>query len=97
VATPIYKMNKARLLEAWYQLSKEEQAALLKQVNAARDAVGGRSVILCDSSWASEQWQGFGVEVFPDMEAVQKHTQLLQEIGWFRYIDSVTILGTSPD
>jgi hypothetical protein len=90
-------MNKSRLIEAWYALSKEEQAALLKKVNAARDAVGGRSVILCDSSWASEQWQGFGVEVFPDMDAVLKHTQLLTEIGWFRYIDSITILGISPE
>jgi hypothetical protein len=96
MAQPIYKMNKARLIEAWYALSQEEQTAILKKVEAARTAVGGRSVILCDSSWASEQWQGFGVEVFPDMEAVQKHTQLLNEIGWFRYIDSVTVLGISP-
>ena len=36
----------------------------------------------------------FGVEEFPDIEAVQKHTQMLEELGHFRYIDSITVLGT---
>jgi hypothetical protein len=48
----------------------------------------------CDSTWASEQWQFFGVHEFPDIEAVQKNTAALQELNWFRYVEAVTTLGT---
>ena len=34
---------------------------------------------------------------FPDIEAVQKHTQLLNELNWFRYVESMTVLGTKSE
>jgi hypothetical protein len=86
-------MYTLRLIEPWYQLSDEEQAAILQKVDAARAAVGGRQVLLCDSAWASEEWQGFGIEVYPNVEALQEHSRLLLEIGWYRYIQSETVLG----
>jgi hypothetical protein len=95
VAKPIYKMYMVRLIEPWYQLSEEEQANMLEKVDAARTAVGGKQVLLCDSAWASEQWQGFGIEVYPSVEALQQHSKLLLEIGWYRYIESDTVLGTN--
>jgi hypothetical protein len=94
MAKPIYKVFLVRFTEAWYQLSAEEQASLLQKVGATLDQVGGKSVALCDSSWSSEQWLGFGVEVYPDIEAVQQHSQLLNQLNWFRYIESTTALGT---
>jgi hypothetical protein len=33
------------------------------------------------------------VEEFPDIEAVQKHTAELDELDWFRYVESMTLLG----
>ena len=61
--------------------------------------VGGKRVILCDSGWASEQWTFWGVEEFPDIEALQNSTALLNELDWFQYVDSFTLLGTKsqPD
>ena len=44
---------------------------------------------------ANEQWQAFGVEEFPDLAALQTHTQLLNELNWYRYIESSTTLGTA--
>jgi hypothetical protein len=49
---------------------------------------------MCNSVWASEQTQFWGVEEFPDIEAVQKLAQLQAELNWYRYVDSKTILGT---
>jgi hypothetical protein len=95
MAKPIYKMFLARHSEVWYRLSKEEQANLLKQVDAASEKAGGKSLVLCDSSWASEQWPLFGVEEFPDVEAVQLHAKLLLELNWYRYLESTTLLGTA--
>jgi hypothetical protein len=66
----------------------------MDQVNMALDKVGGKRVVLCHSSWSSEQVKVFGVEEFPDIEAVQKHSQLLNELHWFRYIETETVLGT---
>ena len=94
MAQSIYKAFLAEPLEAWYQLSQEEQASLLAKDNAAREKAGGKTVVLCNSSWSSEQWQFFGVEEFPDIEAIQKHTALLNELNWFRYFESMTVLGT---
>jgi hypothetical protein len=83
-----------RSTEAWYQLSKEAQDELMGRVNAALTEVGGKRIVLCDSSWASEEWTGFGVEEFPTLEALQEHTKLLTDLNWYRYIVSSTLLGT---
>jgi len=75
-------------------LSPEEQQDRLAKVGAALEQVGGKPVVICAPGWSNEQWQVFGVEEFPDIEAVQKHTQLLNELNWGRYLTSVSILGT---
>jgi hypothetical protein len=90
----IYKMFMAKPTEAWYQLSKEAQDELAGKVNAALTKVGAKRIVACDSSWASEEWTGFGVEEFPSLEALQAHTKLLMELNWPRYLVSVTLLGT---
>ena len=94
MAGPLYKMFRARWKEPWFTLSKEEQDALSATVQAALEQAGGKSLVFCDSTWSSEQWWGWGVEEFPDLEAVQQHAKLLEEINWLRYADSDTLLGT---
>ena len=94
MAGPIYKLWMCRPTEAWYQLSEEEQDDHLAKISKAREEVGGKSITSCTSAWSSEQWQYFGVEEFPDIEAVQKHTARLLELNHFRYIESVSVLGT---
>jgi len=91
---PIYKFWQATFNEAWYQLSTEEQGQRLAKVQAALEQVGGKAVVLCDSSWSNEEWSGFGVEEFPDIEAVQNHTRLLNELHWDRYLSGTSMLGT---
>ena len=66
----------------------------MAQVQGTLDQVGGKMVVICNSDWSNEQWRVFGVEEFPDIEAVHKHTKLLNELEWYRYLDSVSTLGT---
>jgi hypothetical protein len=95
MAQKIYKLFQVkRALEPWYQLSKEEQDELMAKVNKALEQVGGNRLVLCNSLWSSEHMLSFGVEEFPDIEAEQKHSQLLNELHWFRYIETETVLGT---
>ena len=95
MAEHVYKLFRARFTNAWYELSQAEQTNLLAQVGAALDKVGARSVLLCDARWSSEQWPFFGIEEYPDLEAVQAHTRLLTELNWPRYVESSTALGTA--
>ena len=97
MAGPIYKLFLAKAGEAWYRLSEEERADLMAKDRAALEKAGGKVVIYCDSAWCSEQWQFFGVEEFPDIEAVQKFTEELNKLDWFRYGESMTILGTKSE
>jgi hypothetical protein len=94
MAGPIYKQFLARWTEAWYQLSPDEQRAFEAKLGAALEQAGGKGVVYCDASWSGDQWAFFGIEEFPNLEAVQKHTQALQALNWFRYCDSRSVLGT---
>jgi hypothetical protein len=94
MAEPIYKFFMGRFLEAWYQLSEEEQNSLTAKLDEALEKLGARRLILCDTNWSSDQWLVAGVEEFPNIEAVQKYTGVLQDLNWFRYCESINVLGT---
>lgn len=94
MATPIYKFYKVRPTEAFYALSQDDQQKIFAQVQETLDKVGGKSVITCTSGWANEEWPYWGVEEYPDLEAVQRHYALHEELSWFRYSEAETILGT---
>jgi NAD(P)H-dependent flavin oxidoreductase YrpB (nitropropane dioxygenase family) len=94
MAGPIYKLWMLKFTEAWYQLSEEEQNNRLAKIEETLQKAGGKRIITCSSAWSSEEWQGFGVEDFPDIEAVQKHTEALMELDHYRYMESKSLLGT---
>lgn len=83
-----------RVTEAWYHLSEDERTDLLAKMNQARKDVGGETVSSYNIHWSNDGAFGFGVEKFPNIEAVQKHSQLLDELDWFRYLEVESFLGT---
>ena len=91
----IYKHYQFKPKDAWYQLSEDEQRQLMGRIEEALEQVGGRSMLVCFSAWSNEQVEYWGVEEFPDLEAVQSLAQLHEEIDWYRYVDSKTLLGTA--
>ena len=94
MAEAIYKLYLVKGNDAWYQLSPEERDRLTARVGESFESVGGKLIITCDTSWSSEPWMFFGVEEYPDIEAAQKHAQNLGEMDWFRYVESMSVLGT---
>jgi hypothetical protein len=94
MATPTYKFWRSRPTEAWYQLSKDEQDKHTAQMEQALQKAGGKRIVACTPAWSTPQWLLCGVEVFPDVEAVQKHTELIYALDHFRYFESETMLGT---
>jgi hypothetical protein len=91
---PIYKFFVARFSEAWYQLSQEEQDSFEVKLDEALEKVGAKKLLLCDTNWSSDQWAFAGIEEFPNIEAVQNYIVFLNEFNWFRYVESMNILGT---
>ncbi len=60
--------------------------------------VGGQRTMIGDSSWSSEEYPGFFIEVFPDVAALQKYTAYLNQLNFLRYFDTLTVVGTeAPD
>ena len=94
MAGPIYRVFFVNYKDAWYKLSQEEQNKLNEQNAAFLKELGAELVILCISAWASEEWLGWGVEKYPDIEAVQKQTDHLISLNWFHYMETKTYLGT---
>jgi hypothetical protein len=91
---PIYKVFLFRNTEAYYQASEEERNEFLGKLEAAFQKVGGKRLVMCNSYWSSDQWSVFGVEVFPDIEAVQQYAEAMNELNMPRYVESMSVLGT---
>ena len=89
----VYKVFLGKQTEAWYALSQEDRDALMEKVNDALEKAGGKRVVFCNSTWATEQWRFFGVEEFPSTDAAVLHSELLDKIDLRRYVQSVTTLG----
>ncbi len=94
MAQPIYKVFMFKNTEAYFQATKEELDAKFEKLGAAFEKVGGKRIATCDATWSTDQWQIFGIEVFPSLEAVQEYTQVMNEINLGRYVESVSFLGT---
>jgi hypothetical protein len=94
MAQPVYKLWQARFTEAWHQLPQEEQQRLLAMDDQALKTAGGKALVTCSAAWSNERWPYFGLQEFPDLASVQRHTDLLIELNWPRYFESRTTLGT---
>ncbi len=95
MAQPIYKVFLVKPTESWYALPQEARNKLMAVNADAHEKVGAKVTIACDSSWCSEEWPFWGVEEFPDLEAVKKFTALLNEHNWYQYFNSISVLGTA--
>ena len=78
----------------WLQLPEAERNSLWEKVDKVFKEVGGERTMMCDSSWSSEEHPGFFIEIFPDIEALQKFTAYLNELNFLQYFDVITVVGT---
>jgi hypothetical protein len=93
MAQEIYKVWMAKYTPEWYKLSKAEQDALMAKAEEALKSVGAEELLIRVSVWCSENWQFWGVEKFPSIEAVQQHSMILFNLNWGRYLESSSYLG----
>jgi len=90
---PIYKVWLMKYTDAWYKLSLEEQKNHLAKIEESLKKVGAELLMMRVSVWASEEWLAWGVEKYPNLEAVQQHSLTLYAMNHFRYVESASYLG----
>jgi hypothetical protein len=76
-------------------LSAAQQKELTDQEAAASKRVGAVNLLYCDSTWANEAYIGWGVTQFPDVAARIQSTREMLQFGWFRVLDSFSILAAA--
>ncbi len=89
---PIYKLWLARLTQAAYAYSAEQQQAKMEQSQAYMKEVGGKVIAYC-TCFSDERYQYFGIERYPNLEAVQEYNRCLREMDWFNLIEAEVLLG----
>jgi hypothetical protein len=90
----VYKLWRLkRWTEAYMQLSEEERSRIFDQMAKHGASVGDKSLIRCHSYWANEEYLGWGVIEYPDLEAALKNGEHLVEMEWWRYVEAETVLG----
>ncbi len=97
MSKPIYMMFRIRPTEAYWQLSEEEQNSFWAKAREAHEKAGAKAVINLDPYWSTERGIGAGVVEFPDIDALQKFSRMLQQIGHAKYVISETMLATKRD
>ena len=100
MARPIYLLFLGRPRQSWFELSEEERQALFAKLGQSLNDVGAKQVLTADCSWSSGQWYFFGVEEYPNIEAVQKHITTQHEMGFSQHMEELDFLGspmTPPD
>ncbi len=90
---PIYKVWMMKYTDAWYKLSPDEQKTRLAKVEESLKSVGAELLMMRVSVWASEEWLAWGVEKYPNLQAVQQHAMNLFTMGHFQYVESKSHLG----
>ncbi len=92
---PIMRLYFAKLKEAWYKLSEEEQMEFMLKDRAHMDEVGMKLIMMIDCRWSNEEWDFIGVEEWQSIEALDKRAAFeKEELQGFRYVESKTYLGT---
>jgi hypothetical protein len=66
----------------------------MAKVRESMDATGGRRPISADCEWSTAEYQFFGVEEFPSVEALRKHIATCRESGFSQHVDEVRFAGT---
>jgi hypothetical protein len=96
---PIYQLwmirNHPVTTANYAHLTKEEETQLWAVHNESEKRTGAQMVLYCKSAWANEEYLGFGVTAYPNIEACQVNRDDLEKINWPLYFMSFSILGTT--
>lgn len=95
--TPLYKLYLFRRTAQYYELGQAGWAQLSAEILTQQRALGIRDLFNAEMAWSNEHYEFFGVEFYPNIEAVQNYSRSLQKLGYFRYVTGDSYLGLPMD
>jgi hypothetical protein len=94
---PVYKLYLMKPTLAANSLSPEQRTEYMKKHDEFMAQTGGKMLLTCDMVWSNEEFEYFGLEVFPNLQALTTYHECLRSIGWFAYFESKSYLGWTFD
>lgn len=94
---PVYKLYIVKLNIEATKVPKELAIEMGQKHDEYMAQVGGRTLIDADMSWSNEEYDAFGIQEFPNLEALMQFNDCLKQLHWFDYITSKTHLGFNMD
>lgn len=94
---PIYKLWLIKNNPAAAQMEgrpKGLEALMWARHNALYEEYKSQVMLYCNTNWCDETYSGFGISVYPNIEANMRIMEGLNELGWPRYLECNTLLGT---
>jgi hypothetical protein len=92
MSKPVYKLYLVKPRLEAVMLPAEQQQSLNGKTTEILAQVGGKSLI-DGEIWSDEQYQYFGVEQFPNWQALREQNRRLRDMNLFQYMESETFMG----
>ncbi len=92
---PIYKVALFRSKPATWMEEPEKGDAINKQIYSASDKAGMVSIL---GAWIrpnNEEWTAFLLERYPSIDAFYEKYALMENLGWYKYVEARSYLGTA--
>ncbi len=83
--------------QAFDQMTEAEKIDFEGKWREAYMAAKGMILMEAQCSWANESYLNWGLNVLPDLDARLTLYNKMQEAGLFRYIEGMSVLGTSDE
>jgi len=79
--------------EPWYALSQEQQDEWERKLDQSHAQSGSKLLMTCFSRWSGAATLCWGVEAYPSFEALMKRSALLNEMDWYNFTSTESVLG----
>jgi hypothetical protein len=97
VSNPICVMWRLTIRPEGYALSPEVREQKFKARDQSMTRLGAKKVLQLDARWSNEKWQYAGIMTYHSLAALQKQTKTFEELSWYRYLETETLLGVEID
>ena len=83
--------------QSWAALSETKREEIYGEVSASGERVGGKTELICNCTWANQDYFWWGIESYPDLAALQARTEMMEKAGKFNYNSCFSMLATAEN
>lgn len=95
--TPLYKLYIYKRTPQFFLTPAADVRAIRARMAERQAALGIRDLFNAEMAWSNEKYEYFGVEFYPNLEAVQNYTRCMMECGYYQFVQGESYLGIPMD